>query len=218
MGKKPPTGAFTLVELLAALAIIITVVALGAAGIVTMTKKAQVTKCLGHLRAIGRAAALFSTENDGRLPQSTHQGPALAWQYTLPPYLEGLDKKVFVSPLAADPKQAISYSINDFLTSHPYGAVSLDYSRRQCVSSPATTLFFTLSSKEHGGADHFHFADGEEGGYSPSGFASEVQVDVLGGAGHYLFVDGHVERIAWKTLTNELTRPGSKFIDPTGHH
>ncbi len=218
MGKNSATRAFTLVELLAAMAIIITLAALGAGGIVTMTKKAQVTRCLGNLRTIGRAAALFSAENDGRLPQSTHQGPALAWQYTLPPYLDGADKKVFVSPLAADPKQPISYSINDYLTSHPYGAATLDYSRRQCVDTPAATLFFTLSSREHGGADHFHFADGEEGGYSPTGFAGEVQVDVLNGAGHYLFVDGHAERLAWKTLTNELNRPGSKFIDPTGHH
>ncbi|CAN5512647.1 hypothetical protein BH09VER1_BH09VER1_45090 [soil metagenome] len=218
MDKKSVTGALTLVELLATLAIVITLAALSAAGIANATKKAQVTKCLGNLRAIGQASTLFSAENDGRLPQSTHQGPALAWQYTLPPYLEGPDKKVFVSPLAADPRQSISYSINDFLTSHPYGAPTLDYSRRQCVSTPTATLLFTLSSKEHGGADHFHFADGEEGGYSPSGFASEVQVDVLNGAGHYLFVDGHVERISWKILTNELNRPGSKFIDPTGHH
>src|SRR4051812_30295771 len=98
MEKKSPAGAFTQVELLAAMAIVATLVALSAAGIVAATKKAQVAKCLGHLRAIGRAAAWFSAENDGRLPQSTHQGPALAWQYTLPPYLEGLNKKVFVSP------------------------------------------------------------------------------------------------------------------------
>lgn len=215
---KSHLRAFTLVELLVVIAIIGLLAALTVGGMQRSLEQARVTQCLANLRAIGAAATLFSAENDGRLPQSSHQGPALSWRTVLPPYFKGGDaRKILVSPLAPNPRQAFSYAINDFLTAHPYGAEELNYSRQQSVGSPARTLFFTLMTAEYGPTDHFHFADAGEAGYAPGAFSAQVQTDVVAGRGHYLFVDGHVELIAWETLKDQLTAPGSRFVDPTGH-
>lgn len=208
-------SAFSLVEILVAVGVASILVALTTAGIGHALDSSKATQCQGNLRAIGVASALFSADNNGKLPESTHQGPSRAWQYVLPPYLEN-NLKIFKSPLAPNPTQAYSYAINDFLTAKPYGAPTLDYSRRQSIDRPGETMLFTLTSKSYGGTDHFHFADGEEGGYTPAAFSSQVHVNVLDGYGHYLFVDGHVDRLRWDALKNELTRPGSRFVNPAG--
>ncbi len=208
--------AFTLIELLAVLAIVAVLTSFALAGYQRTLDSAKATQCLGHLRAIGVAAALFSSDHDGLFPQSTHQGPGEAWQYVLPAYLEGRDKEVFKSPVAPNPRQDFSYAINDFLTRSPYGAPDLNLSRRQNVGTPTATLFFTLMTAAYGPTDHFHFASAEDGGASVAGFASQVETDVANGRGHYLFVDGHVSAIPWEQIQTELRRPGSTFVDPRG--
>jgi prepilin-type N-terminal cleavage/methylation domain-containing protein/prepilin-type processing-associated H-X9-DG protein len=215
MGKS--RSAFSLVELLVVMAITGVLVALMVSGLGRAVENARVIQCLANLRAIGVGCAAFSADSDGKLPQSSHQGPAVAWQYVLPAYLDRSDRKVFKSPLGPNPTLAYSYAINDFVTQKPYGASHLDYSRRQSIDQPAQTMHFTLTSKSYGGTDHFHFADGEEAGYAPAAFSSQVHVNVAGGSGHYLFVDGHVERMRWQTLQSELTRNGSRFVNPAGH-
>jgi prepilin-type N-terminal cleavage/methylation domain-containing protein/prepilin-type processing-associated H-X9-DG protein len=217
-------SAFSLLEMLVAMAVAAVVAALAISGASKALESSKVAKCLGNLRAIGSASALYSADNNGRIPQSSHQGPADKWRRVLRPYLEGGDAapgaqdsaRAYRSPVAPAPLQDFSYAINDFLTAKPYGAAHLNYSRRQSIDSPAQTLFFTLMTAEFGPTDHFHFASSEDGGFSPGGFSSQVQTDVRQGSGHYLFVDGHVERLAWEQVKNELQRPGSKFIDPTG--
>ena len=37
------------------------------------------------------------------------------------------------------------------------------------------------------------------------------------GGNNYLFVDGHVERIAWRALQSKLTYQGSRFVNPAGY-
>ncbi len=208
--------AFTLVELLATIAIVATLASVSLVGYRRTVDSAKAANCLAHLRAIGVAAVNFGAENDGLFPQSTHQGPAEAWQHVLPDYLDGRDAEVFKSPLAPAPRQSFSYAINDFLTRSPYGAPDLNLTRRQNVGVPSQTLFFTLMTAAYGPTDHFHFASAEDGGSSPSAFSWQVETDVANGRGHYLFVDGHASAVPWEQIKTELTRSGSTFVDPRG--
>ncbi len=208
--------AFTLVELLATIAIVATLASVSLVGYRRVLDSAKATSCLAHLRTIGVAAANFGSEHDGLFPPSTHQGPAEAWQAVLPEYLDGRGKEVFKSPVAPNPRQSFSYAINDFLTRSLYGAPDLNMSRRQNVGTPSKTLFFTLMTAAYGPTDHFHFASAEDGGASPSGFAWQVETDVANGRGHYLFVDGHASALPWEQIKPELSRIGSTFVDPRG--
>jgi prepilin-type processing-associated H-X9-DG protein len=65
-------------------------------------------------------------------------------------------------------------------------------------------------------SDHFHFADPDDGGYSPSIFAGEVAVRRHQETANYLFVDGHVERRSWNSVKTILTQTGSRFVNPGG--
>ncbi len=213
--KRARSG-FSLLELLVSIAVVAILIGASYAGFQQMDKERKALRCLGNLRAIGTAGALYSAENGGALPQSSHLGPARAWQKVLPPYMGG-HKEVFKSPLSPSPTQPYSYAINDFITSRPYGAETLDFSRRQSFDSPASTLFFSLVTKEYGKVDHFHFADGSDGGFTPDAFRWQVAVELNHHAGHYLFVDGHVEAIPWAQIRTELLRQGSRFIRPDGN-
>jgi prepilin-type processing-associated H-X9-DG protein len=210
------TSAFTVIELLVVVAIIIALAAAGMAATTRMQAETKVVKCLNNLRTIGTAAALYSADNAGEIPQSSHQGPAKRWQITLPPYM-GDRSDAFKSPFAANPKLSYSYAINDFLCQSPYGAENLNFSYRQNVPAPGKTLFFTLMTASYGSTDHFHFADKEDTGYTPTAFNWQVLTNVSQKCGHYLFLDGHVEAIPWETVKAELVRPGSQFIDPRGY-
>jgi prepilin-type processing-associated H-X9-DG protein len=213
---KKSTSAFTLIEMLVVMAIIIALAAAAMAANGHMQSQTKVIKCLNNLRTIGAASALYSVDNGGLIPQSSHQGPSKRWEVTLPPYMENT-KDAFKSPLAPNPKQSYSYAINDFLCANPYGAESVNFSLRHNVPAPGKTLLFTLMTSAYGKTDHFHFADQEDSGYTPAAFSWQVQTDVEQNSGHYLFLDGHVEVIPWVTVKKELTRPGSQFIDPRGH-
>jgi prepilin-type processing-associated H-X9-DG protein len=69
---------------------------------------------------------------------------------------------------------------------------------------------------QYANSDHFHFADPEEGDYSPTGFASEIAVQRHLQTANYVFVDGHVERVRWPTLRLKLGLAGWRFVNPAG--
>ena len=106
-------SAFTLVELLVVIAIIAGLAMAGFAGASQIVEKTKATKSLSNLRQIGLAALTYAGENNGQLPQSTHQGPDRAWQGVLEAY--GITKAFQVSPLDTTGRN-LSYAINDLLT------------------------------------------------------------------------------------------------------
>lgn len=207
MGKSH--SAYTLVELLAAMAIAVTLVSLGIAQIAGAARTARAAACLENLRQIGVASLNYAAENSGVLPQSSHQGPSRAWTKVLK---EQLPAKAFRSPLD-DSGRTLSYAINDFVTEHPAGAKELDFSRLQSQPAPSQTLLFAALHPNQQNSDHFHFA---EVGFQPSAFAGEVWTDLFHGAGHYLFIDGHAARLSWNDVQLLLRQPGSCFVRPDG--
>lgn len=203
-------SAFTLVELLVVIAIIAGLTVAGFAGVSQIIEKTKATKSLSNLRQIGLAALTYAGENNGQLPQSTHQGPDRAWQGVLVAY--GITKAFQVSPLDTTGRN-LSYAINDLLTVSPYGAASLDFSRLQSLTSPARTFYMSVLNSRQRNSDHFHFA---EEGFAPSDFEQEIWVKLTGQYGHYLFADGHVEALSWSSVQTLLNEPGSTFVHPGG--
>jgi prepilin-type processing-associated H-X9-DG protein len=65
-------------------------------------------------------------------------------------------------------------------------------------------------------SDHFHFADPDDGDYSPPSFRAEIAVERHVNGANYLFAEGHVERLGWRSLSPTLTKPGSRFVNPAG--
>jgi len=210
-----PQSAFTLVELLVTIAIIAGLAAAGLAGTSQIIEKTKSTKSLSNLKQIGLAALTYAADNSGQLPQSSHQKTlpgqsTRRWTKVLPEY--GISSAMFVSPLDTA-KRTLSYAINDFVTEHPYGAEELDFSRVQTISYPSSTIYLSILNSQQLNSDHFHFA---EAGFAPASFEQEVWVDIVDGAGHYLFVDGHVEVLRWDAVKTLLTASGSTFVRPDG--
>lgn len=205
MGKS----AYTLVELLAAMAVGVTLLSLGVVQLAGASRTARAAGCLENLRQIGAAALAYAADNGGVLPQSSHQGPSRAWTKVLK---DQLPARVFRSPLD-DTGRTLSYAINDFVTERPAGAKTVDFSRLQSQPAPSQTLLMGVLHPNQQNSDHFHFA---EVGFQPSVFAAEAWTKLFQNAGHYLFVDGHAARLRWTDVQILLVRPGSRFIRPDG--
>lgn len=210
-GQVRNQGAFTLLELLTATAIIALLAVLGAGVFQHVQRREKIIRSLDSLRALGAASLLYSAENEGALPPSDHAG--LSWRTALRPFLGGADAQVYRNPLDLHPTRSQSYAINDYLTHEPYGAEHLDFTRRAAVPEGHATLLFAVKARKYAGGDHFHFADAESGA-SPAAFAVQVAVELASGEGHYLFVDGHVEAIPWEQLKQRLQQPDCNFTHP----
>ena len=190
--------------------VVATLAALAAAGLSSAVERSRSVKCLNNLRQIGVSSLAFAADNGGVLAQSSHQGPSRTWTKVLKDY--GLSAKQFVSPFDKTGR-TLSYGINDFLTEKPAGAPDLDFSRQQSQPYPSETFYAGVLHPNQQNTDHFHFA---EEGFSAGDFQSEVWVEMIRRASHYLFADGHVENLSWSTVQNKLSQPGSRFVRPDG--
>ncbi len=207
MGKS--RSAFSLIEVLVTMGVVGLLAAMTAAGMSKAAARSRSVTCLNNLRGLGAATLLYAGDNNGRLPASRHQGSS--WVDTLDPYLDG--KKTYRCPDDLKKTRIYSYAINDFLTPHPYGAEDLDYSFIPSIPHPARTLLLAECDERYSGSDHFHFADGDSG-YGPAAFAAQVDVSRHADAANYLFADGRVEALRWKTVRVELQKTNSQFIHP----
>ncbi len=65
--------------------------------------------------------------------------------------------------------------------------------------------------------DHFHFADAVDNGFTPDAFAEQVDAERHEQSANYLFVDGHVDLLAWSSGARpKLKFRGSRFVHPAG--
>jgi type II secretory pathway pseudopilin PulG len=199
-----------LIELLAALAIIAVIALLASRALGHAMLSAKGAQGIADLRRIGQAFHEYAADNNGQLPQSSHQGPKVAWTTII---RRSLPKTILQSPLD-DTNRPCSYAINDFLTPAPYGAEHSDFSRLQKIPAPSQTLLLGVSSREQRNSDHFHFASE---GSSPDAFGGDVWVELIDRASLYLFVDGHVARLAWADLQKTLADPRTRFVRPDGN-
>ncbi len=208
---SPKKSAFTLVELLVVIAIIAILAGLLLPALARGQSRAKATACLSNLKQIGSGVALYCGDHGDSFPQSAHQGAS--WIGRLEPY--GLTN-IYRCPVDPHKSRRTSFALNDFLTPHPFGASSLDFSRLGRVPAPSETLHYAEAVRDFGTSDHFHFAEAPSDGISTNAFAGEVDVVRHGPSANYLFADGHVEGRRWARVIPDLDRIGSRFLRPDG--
>jgi prepilin-type processing-associated H-X9-DG protein len=173
--------------------------------------QARATACMNALRQMSIATLLYAEDHEDALPRSQDTGES--WVGRLQPYAGG----TVLWRCARDPHptRTYSYALNDFMLPHDPALGLKDYSRLGAVPTPSDTFFMSECADTYVG-DHFHFAEPDEGDYSPHGFTNQVaMIRHLNGAS-YNFLDGHAERLSWSSVYKQLTGQGSRFVNPGG--
>ncbi|MBI1840450.1 MAG: hypothetical protein HYR88_06305, partial [Verrucomicrobia bacterium] len=157
------------------------------------------------------ASVLYADDNENSLLRSSHTGQS--WVATLQPYCAGAS--LWRCPKDPNQGRLYSYAINDFfLPADAPGA--RDFSRVTSVPAPSASMLMAECADAYSNSDHFHFADPDDGDYSPTGFIAEIAALRHQNAANYLFVDGHVDRLSWSAAKQALLEPGSRFVNPAG--
>jgi prepilin-type processing-associated H-X9-DG protein len=172
--------------------------------------------CAGNLGQVGRAMALYSSDHNDTFPGNQHSQPS--WVQSMAAYCPTNSYRCPDEVITEQHVRSFTIALNDFLTPHPYGARQFNFSKRARVVAPAETLAFAEADYGFRAYDHFHFADARENGYHADAFAEQVDVERHSGAANYLFVDGHVDGLAWSSSAQpKLNFPRSRFVHPAGH-
>jgi len=201
---------FTLIELLVVIAIISILAAMLLPTLGRAKQRAWATACLSNVKQIGVATRMYADDNSDALPRSAHQGAS--WVATLQPYCGGTN----LWRCQRDGKARLySYALNDYLLP-PSIAGERDYSKITQVPSPVETLWLTECDEGYVSSDHFHFSLSNDGDYSPEKFAPQVAEQRHVSGANYLYVDGHAQLLKWTLVRPELTRTGSRFVEPSG--
>ncbi len=214
---KPPgwnrfgRAGFTLIELLVVTSIIAVLASMLLPALASAKQKAKALQCLSSLKQVGIGCALYALDNDDQLPETAHQ--SASWIGKLAVY--GLTN-IYRCSLDTNRLRITSYAINDFLTPNPFGAPDLNFSKTTQIPAPSETLHLAEARGDYVGADHFHFADTESGGFSPKAFVEQVAVTRHQQSANYLFADSHVQAYAWQHILQLLPPVPSHFIRPDG--
>ena len=203
MKKLAP--AFTLVELLVVIALLAVLASLAYAGAGVVIGKGQAAKCLSNMRQIGAAMQMFANDHDGRLPGTAH---GVSWTNSLGAYLG--PKFIGRCPAVPNHRARVSYGWNDSLADSRGQGIRLVAVRAPGATMAAAEIATNQSS------EHFHFAGGRHGAsrVTPNQFQTAVNVQVHNGSANYLFIDGHVENLAWTEVQRLLRQPGTTFLVP----
>ena len=213
MVQQKTYRAFTLIELLVVIAIIAILAAMLLPVLGRAKHRAWSTACLSNMKQIGIACRMYADDNADALPRSAHQGAS--WVATLQPYCAGTN--LWRCSRDTHKTRLYSFALNDFLLPPPTGSDAVDFSKTTRPPSPLDTFWLGECAEGYSNNDHFHFSEANDGDFSPASFKSQIAVERHLSGANYLFVDGHVQFLKWSFVRNELTRSGSRFVNPSGY-
>lgn len=223
-------SAFTLIEMLVVVTIVLLLLGLTAGAVSRATLSAQRTQCMSNMRQIGAAILMYATENRGALPETRHSqhDAEQAWIYLLAPFLSNMDE-IRISP--ADPlgaerlrRGSTSYLLNDvvFGPSHDVFGRPIPNAVRGLTDlpQPTRTLFSVIASDNVPTGptnDHAHVTQWT----TWPRFLRDVEADRFRqgnrsadrtrGDANYLFGDGSVQNLRASVLKTSIesgTNPG----------
>jgi prepilin-type N-terminal cleavage/methylation domain-containing protein/prepilin-type processing-associated H-X9-DG protein len=203
--------AFTLIELLVVIAIIAILTAMLLPALSRAKQRAWAASCLSNVKQIGVASRMYADDHGDALPRSAHSGQS--WVNTLQPYCSGTN--LWRCSRDGNKTRAFSYAINDYLLPPDAGGAA-DFSKTTRVPRPTDTIWLGECADVYAGHDHFHFSPANDGDYSPASFAAQVAIRRHLSGANYLFVDGHAQFLNWNRVRPQITRTGSRFVDPAG--
>jgi len=203
-------NAFTLVELLVVIAIIGMLLALTLPAVMGSRESANATMCANNMRQLGLGIAMFANDHGGEFPRTFHVGADKSWVFTVAPYMENVDN-VRICPNDKDGEIRIvnkgtSYVLNSLICYDTAGAIlNRDWLRATSLTivsmEGAETRDPTSLNYEHAHPEDWFGANKTIGWLT---LLQQIQPDrhYSSGGGlrntglaHYLYADGHVEKI-----------------------
>ena len=215
----PVKAAFTLLEILFALAILALLIAIAIPATSRATLYAARTKSISNLRQIGVASRLYANEHDQKLPGQISSDPLLPppigdgnkdrWPKLLCAYLSPSDPRVLLDPtdraatqltasdILSNDVNRTGYIYNGFddlgRDGQPPAEVSLTM-----IDQPVNTI---LMSQKMQGAKDFYV---DLLGAPLAVLSSLLNPAAFNGGSHYLYVDGSVRYLKEAEYSNQL--------------
>ncbi len=192
------SAAFSLIELLVAIAIIAVLAGVASAAWQRAQGSSQAAQCLAKMRQLSAAMQMWGADRGGEFPRSSHSAFAhrsRGWQREILPYLgeaEGpvtpdLQRRYFRCPVDTRTNGS-SYGLNVFFELDPdaddYEGAPARWRRASSLPVPSRTVLLA-EIKTESSADHVmaHF-------WSGSAEGSEVAVERHDGKSNFVFADG----------------------------
>lgn len=214
-------SAFTLIEMLVVISILMVLAALAQSGVSGALNHARNLECASKMRQLSMAILLYAEDNDHDFPRTSHSSYSYqqrGWGRSILPYFSNLDSSASTASWNAlfqeyyrcpvDKRSSVtlwSYGMNVFFELNPDGD---DYQGSPCtwrkviqVERQTRTILLAESKNSSSGVDHFmaHF-------WTTSNAAANA-VDSLRHVrtANYAFVDGHVESLRVEETFNPAT-------------
>jgi general secretion pathway protein G len=187
---------FTLVEMLAATAIIAILAAILLPIVGKVRESGNASKCISNMKQIGAGAAGYAADNSGTLPErlDVHTKPSVE-SYIYPGKGRPAYGGVFHCPSAdSKKKSSLGASLGETYPGLSYGRnMAITYNggtyKVSSIPQPSKRALAWESSVWNITTE----AGNIQGRYAPRHRGGATQSNPLGEAGTFLFIDGHVE-------------------------
>lgn len=217
-----------MIELLVVIAIIALLLAIILPSVKRVQLLAKKAFSMNNMRQIGMAMSLYTDDNAGLFPESTHTASKeRSWIFTLAPYLSEVDE-IRIDP--ADPKRKerlennmTSYVLNEYIVSDdfntdPFGnTTGPTYRNARKLKIPAKTITVFVCSDDTDvtdAKDHVHSTEWFDGSHVPiDEIKKDIQIDRYGTTTLFLYADPHVESVKSDDIT-KMAGQNYNFAEP----